>query len=332
MTLSIIIPTFNRNKDLIITLNHLKTCLVNFEFSYQIIVIDNNSLIDPLIEINKIKGINIEFFRNSSNIGISRSILEGMLKAKGEYSWIYGDDDFVHSEVFKFLEKKLFDENDFIQMARDPFKKKEDLICKLNESVEIIKVETLDLKNINHIVDSDCGFITSNIFKTKLFFEAVETISKRGSYLDNNYWIRLVNNELLIRSNKSIRLQNKLVYQKIIEGSHFYKDADLVFKTFFEDMNEVFIYHNNFNKEWPDNRSFYFNNKFDLVIVKMFANHSTKKIMKAFKFSNYKNLFSLVLLFLPKMVVKKLYIFYKKVKGDELPFVFLNNVRISENK
>jgi len=110
--LTIGIPTFKREVELLELIAHLDVELGNLpvELNIEIIVIDNN----PTSVINEknlkefIDSGRIKFFKNESNIGAVNNVLRIFQKSLGKYLWILGDDDLPTlscvSTVYKFLE------------------------------------------------------------------------------------------------------------------------------------------------------------------------------------------------------------------------------------
>jgi len=103
--LSIVIPTFNRYKSLVNTLEYLRPLFgVN---GIEITVIDNFSTDNTwnwLTENHEMMGISI--FQNPFNLGIEGNIIQGLVNASGDYIWLLSDHMVVEvSEVFVLLEK-----------------------------------------------------------------------------------------------------------------------------------------------------------------------------------------------------------------------------------
>lgn len=103
--LSIVIPTFNRSKSLINTLETLKPLFgVN---GIEVIVIDNSSSDNTwnwLIENHK--KLEISIFQNPFNFGIEGNIIQALVNSKGEYIWLLSDHMVIEvQEVFTLLDK-----------------------------------------------------------------------------------------------------------------------------------------------------------------------------------------------------------------------------------
>ena len=109
--LSICIPTYNRA-------NYLKDCLdsivdqfENKEIYNQIeVVISDNASTDETTEIVKsfqVKFKNIRYFRNDTNLGVDRNILNMVEKSSGEYCLPIGDDDGFFQKSFPYIINRI---------------------------------------------------------------------------------------------------------------------------------------------------------------------------------------------------------------------------------
>lgn len=85
---SVIIPTWNRKKDLI---NCLESVIAQDYQFVEIIVVDNNSS-DGTVKLIKEKFPEVKFIINSRNFGASLAKNQGVLLAKGEYIWFLDSD------------------------------------------------------------------------------------------------------------------------------------------------------------------------------------------------------------------------------------------------
>jgi GT2 family glycosyltransferase len=109
--LSIIIVSYN-TKDL--TLKTIRLLLLNLKkekFSYEIIIIDNNSSDNSINAIEEIKkqNQNIILIKNKQNFGYSKANNQGIKKAKGEYILFLNSDVLAtrvnFSEILDYLDK-----------------------------------------------------------------------------------------------------------------------------------------------------------------------------------------------------------------------------------
>ena len=107
---SIVIPTFNRAKSLRLLLENI----YQQSFSdFEIIIQDNDSTDntrDLVYKYNK-KHNNIYYRKNESNIRTARNLYKGILRARGKYIFMMGDDDLILKKdtlfnIYKILKNK----------------------------------------------------------------------------------------------------------------------------------------------------------------------------------------------------------------------------------
>ncbi len=112
--LTIAIPTYNRSSCLKQLLDVLAPQLSG-ESRVELLISDNSSPDDTpaVVETFRDKGLAVVYKRNESNIGADANFLQCYNMARGEYVWIFGDDDVIIpgglSEVLRQLETQRFD-------------------------------------------------------------------------------------------------------------------------------------------------------------------------------------------------------------------------------
>lgn len=92
--LSICIPTYNRKKELSECLESIFSQAYSRE-DIEVLVSDNNSSDSTFDTVRafKEKGHPISYYKNESNVGPENNFRLAMLRAKGKYVWLIGDDD-----------------------------------------------------------------------------------------------------------------------------------------------------------------------------------------------------------------------------------------------
>ncbi|MBD0400828.1 glycosyltransferase [Flammeovirga sp. EKP202] len=113
MILDILIPTFNRGEDLIYNLNLLGTYIssIDQDNKIQIIISDNCSsdntqaLVKTFIEGHKT--INIQYYRNSENIGLEKNAVEVLGKSTSDFIMWLGDDDYLPKGYLNFVFEQI---------------------------------------------------------------------------------------------------------------------------------------------------------------------------------------------------------------------------------
>lgn len=165
--LTIVIPTYNREKQLIRLLKSIER--QNVIEKYYIVILNNHSNYDvetsiknhfpnPFFE-------NIEIYNRPYNAGGDYNIGSAFLFAKSQYLWIIGDDDEVEDSCFGIIEKniKLYPDIPF-------FKYHIKGLARYNEDVLIKNINDFtDLYNRNYFIAGDVLFVSNNIYNlTKL--------------------------------------------------------------------------------------------------------------------------------------------------------------------
>ena len=95
-TLTIAVPTFNRNRYLKELLPELIDQCQNAACpQIEILVIDNASTDGTQEYVTNNHGEFLIYVRNDENIGADRNFLECIKKSKGDYVWLFGDDEIL---------------------------------------------------------------------------------------------------------------------------------------------------------------------------------------------------------------------------------------------
>jgi len=83
--LSIVIPAYNEEKRLPVTLQRIKDYLNKKNLSAEIIVVDDGSTDSTVEKIRQLKIDNLKILQNAVNCGKGYAVKRGVLEAKGEY-------------------------------------------------------------------------------------------------------------------------------------------------------------------------------------------------------------------------------------------------------
>ena len=96
MRLSICIPTYNRSKRLISTLDSISKNKSIRNIEYEVCISDNNSK-DGTRDVVKrySEKLNIHYKKNDHNIGMAKNIISVVDMANGQFIWMLGDDDLL---------------------------------------------------------------------------------------------------------------------------------------------------------------------------------------------------------------------------------------------
>jgi glycosyltransferase involved in cell wall biosynthesis len=102
LTLSIIIPTYNRCDQLE---KCLKSILISDDQDFEVVICDNASTDNTIKFLNKIQDKRVIVLQNQKNIGADRNLKKLVLSAHGEYIFIITDDSFLSEKSIPDLKK-----------------------------------------------------------------------------------------------------------------------------------------------------------------------------------------------------------------------------------
>lgn len=112
--LSICIPTYNRAPFLRVCLDSITSQLRDLEVSdkVEVVISDNASTDDTFSVVTtfQAKSGNISYFKNTTNLGFDRNLLNVVDRARGVYCLTLGDDDALFEGTLKLLVGKLADQ------------------------------------------------------------------------------------------------------------------------------------------------------------------------------------------------------------------------------
>jgi hypothetical protein len=154
VTLTIAIPTYNRNEILKGNLINLDKALKSSNsLDISILVVDNGDSSRIIKDYEYIK-----YIKNQFNIGVNGSILKILENVETDYLWIIGDDDYLKPDAL----------NNIMQLIIE--KSPDWLILSQNSS----SLEISQYTDINDLMHSkfdfqDLIFISINIYKTSIF-------------------------------------------------------------------------------------------------------------------------------------------------------------------
>jgi len=114
--LAILIPTFNRSGNLMINLAMLEETLAKLECykDVKIIISDNCSADETSYRVNQFiekSKIDIEFYKQSFNIGLEKNAVFCLSKSDAEYSMFLGDDDYLDDHYIELILNYLNQKN-----------------------------------------------------------------------------------------------------------------------------------------------------------------------------------------------------------------------------
>lgn len=107
--LSICIPTYNRAEMLRSALTSIRDAAAHNPITFEVVVNDNAST-DTTEAVAKAfadDGLNVRYFRNGENVGANPNLVVAASHAKGDYIWLFGDDDLFLPEALSIVAAAL---------------------------------------------------------------------------------------------------------------------------------------------------------------------------------------------------------------------------------
>ena len=159
MLLSICIPTFERTELLKNCLNSIYRASKNVKSNFEVCISDNCSSqnVKKIVNFYK-KKFFIKYNRNKENLGMGKNIIQSAMMAKGEYTWIIGNDDLLFPESLK----KIF------------------LILKSNKNIDFFFINSVNLE-AKYIINS------KKLFNTNLIPKNLPKFSPINKNLELNF-------------------------------------------------------------------------------------------------------------------------------------------------
>lgn len=188
-SLTIIIPTFNRPKELIRLLGIINSeieQLKNIE-NLNVIVRDNSENIETQNAVGQSEYAGKPWFdykKNVGNVGFDCNVLNSFCEAKGDYVWLVGDDDIIFTDSIRKVFELIELNPDLLHL---PFKQPQELVKPQYQSSPTLQFWTTAQGAVEQIVKNIK--ITSFVFKNITPLLDRETISKNYS---KSGWMHLV--------------------------------------------------------------------------------------------------------------------------------------------
>ena len=192
--ISIIIPTFNREKYLEFTLKSI----INQNYNnFEIIIIDGGST-DKTLEIIKKYEKYITYFQSGKDKNMYDAINKGMKKINGEIWAVLNSDDFyINKNLFYFV-NKTFEKNDEVDGISFNF-------ILINENNEIIKLKkrlNINYKNLLNFGNCELMPQPGTFLKKQIIDDIGYFDINYDAASDYDYYLRILkNNYKIISSN-----------------------------------------------------------------------------------------------------------------------------------
>lgn len=213
--LTIAIPTYNRCTYLSELLESLLSQLSK-EGRVELIVSDNASTdqTSKVVQHYRDRGFEIQYLRNSANLGPDGNFIQCIKRASGRYVWIFGDDDILLpgslAKILHCIESKHYD---LIHLRSKPLTSEVATFVESNVASELDSTEFSDAIKFARCININFTFITANIFNNERLksiqhppFESLD-----GSRLVQLGWILT----LLREHQRSLIINNPLIGSRV---------------------------------------------------------------------------------------------------------------------
>ncbi len=206
MNVSIVIPTYNEEKNIRKTVYKILKFLKKENYDFEIIIIDDNSKDKTQYELKKIKkNKKIRILKNKKNMGKGYSVKKGILNAKKDYVLFSDADLSTPIKELKNFEKYL--NYDIVIASRalkeSKISKKQPILRIFLGKIFNLLVQIIALKGIK---DTQCGFkllkkdVAKNIFSKMTinrwgFDVEMLFLAKKNKYLIKEVPVEWINDE-----------------------------------------------------------------------------------------------------------------------------------------
>lgn len=170
ITLSIVIPTYNRAELLDYLLASITNDFLLWPSDLELVVIDNASTDQTSAVVSKFTGRNalIKYFVNEKNIGMDGNLSACFDKASGKYFWQIGDDEIMYRGTVQFvLELCRAKEFGLLHLASQGFSHGQQAEISVRERPEGVVAETLDSNKLFRMANVFLTFISANVINRK---------------------------------------------------------------------------------------------------------------------------------------------------------------------
>jgi len=171
--LSILIPTFNRQNALKITIENFVNQIIenNFQNEIELIVSDNASTDNTSDLLKEYKNKYPQFFQyniNNENLGYGGNIKTLEKLSNGDYLWFCGDDDIYNENILEIIQKIIKkNKPTYIHINYSDKQLNESKLKYKEKDTEIINTKSQLFRKIK----SSPGFVSCNIFERENYFK-----------------------------------------------------------------------------------------------------------------------------------------------------------------
>lgn len=166
--LSIVIPTYNREKELFRLLTSINNAEDNNKL-YEVLIIDNNSNYDLKEQIKKTNlNYSVRLINNHFNVGMSSNLLNCFYHCKTNWIWTISDDDVIDCNAITTIIKDINEEKDpdicllkYSTIGTKQIGKEKDLKVENNEELLDYYLKSRPIRSGNLV------FFSNNVFNLK---------------------------------------------------------------------------------------------------------------------------------------------------------------------
>lgn len=216
--LGICIPTYNRDK-------YIDKCLDSItrefrDYEYPIYISDNCSddNTEFIVRSYQKRFENITYFKNHSNLGMYKNILNVIKLARTEYVWLLGDDDAIQKDSLERVVKAIGQGYDYVVLNSVPY----DSNLEMNKGKKIInctqdmefKVGESQKLLINLKKSGYHGYMSSMVIRTQLLHDLIPKYYDESFSMYNCIWLPLAMFYEAIKDKTGIFLCNPIILNR----------------------------------------------------------------------------------------------------------------------
>lgn len=235
--LSVCIPTFNRAEFLAPALDSFVAQIGDDAGGAVEIVICDNASTDRTREVAAEfcrRYPYVRYKRNAENLGVEPNIFEALNMARGEYAWVFGDDDLVVEGAFEKLWPHLSGRSfDFLMMNKTV--KNVDMTVTLLERQNETDADRV-FPNVKELCCefgyfTQLGFISTAVFRRAPFLAVERTPYLHNYYPHNGIWLEAFRDSPCLYLSDALVVQRQQ-NQRVDERSVYYVLSVYALRTF----------------------------------------------------------------------------------------------------
>lgn len=194
ISLSIVIPTYNRASKLNFLLLSLFGCSCNFHDDVEVIILDNasNDYTEDIVS-NFSKSYPLKYIKRGENIGMDANIASCFDAASGKYLWVLGDDEILYRGTLNYVLNLCRTENfGILYMENQGFLSGEEDRVGLISVSDTPDVISLNSERMFRQVNVFLTFISANIINRSAVINSFPEFSSKSdmnTFLPQMAWM-----------------------------------------------------------------------------------------------------------------------------------------------